>query len=82
MKGVVSTVLFGTANTLSTAMLKISTKIANAKILHAAGTHFKKGRWSGMEMPPTMTQLAKKSKAEEEREKRRENNMNRRMKND
>lgn len=59
-----------------------STIRKEAKILHAAGTHFKKGRWSGMEMPPTMTQLAKKSKAEEEREKRRENNMNRRMKND
>lgn len=49
---------------------QIATIRKEAKILHAKETHFKRDKWSGMEKPPTMSQLAKASKAREVREER------------
>ena len=48
---------------------QISTVRKEARNLHAKGTHRKKkGKWSGMEKPPTWAQLAKASKAAEDRQ--------------
>jgi hypothetical protein len=51
---------------------QVSTIRKEAKLLHAKGTHFTKGKWSGVERPPTQHALAMASKKEEDREERRE----------
>ena len=51
-----------------------STIVKEAKQLHAKETHFKKRKWSGMEMPPTVAQQAKKSERDEMRQMRKEKN--------
>lgn len=47
---------------------QISTIKKEARFLHANGNHFRKGKWSGVEKPPTWTQLVKASKAAEDRQ--------------
>ena len=51
---------------------QISTIKKEAKILHAGECHFKKRKWSGMERPPTIAQMAKKSRMEENQQIKRE----------
>ena len=51
---------------------QVSTIRKEAKLLHAKETHFTKDKWSGMERPPTQHALAKASKKEEDRQKKRE----------